>query len=132
MHSMQTMLNFSGRHRLPLIMQSEAAECGLACLAMIASYYGHQIDLNSLRRQHPVSMKGATLRSLVQVAARPHLTCRALRFEVAHLHQLQLPAIVHWDMDHFVILKSVPQKQIVVHDPADGVRYLSLDEASKH
>ena len=52
MQSMQTMLNFSGRRRLPLILQAEAAECGLACLAMIVCYHGHQIDLNSLRRQH--------------------------------------------------------------------------------
>jgi len=132
MQSMQTMLNFSGRRRLPLILQSEAAECGLACLAMIVSYHGHQSDLSSLRRQHPISLKGATLRSLIQVAAQLRLTCRALRFEVANLHQLRLPAIVHWDMEHFVVLKSVTQKQIVIHDPADGVRSLSLDEASKH
>jgi ATP-binding cassette subfamily B protein RaxB len=132
MQSLQTMLHFSGRRRLPLILQSEAAECGLACLAMIVCYYGHQIDLNSLRRQHPVSLKGATLRSLVQVAAHLQLTCRALRFEVDHLHQLRLPAIVHWDMEHFVVLKSVTQKQIVIHDPADGVRSFSLEEASKH
>jgi ATP-binding cassette subfamily B protein RaxB len=132
MQSMQTMLNFNGRRRLPLILQSEAAECGLACLAMIVCHYGHQIDLNSLRRQHPISLKGATLRSLVQVAANLHLTCRALRFEIVHLHQLRLPAIVHWDMEHFVVLKSVTQKQIVIHDPADGVRCFSLKEASKH
>jgi ATP-binding cassette subfamily B protein RaxB len=131
-NTMQTMLNFGGQRRLPLILQSEAAECGLACLAMIVCYHGHQIDLNSLRRQHPISLKGATLRSLIQVAAHLHLTCRALRFEVEHLNQLRLPAIVHWDMEHFVVLKSVTHKQIVIHDPADGEKRLSLDEASRH
>jgi hypothetical protein len=53
-----SVLSFSSRHRLPLIQQTEAAECGLACLAMIASYYGHRIDLNTLRRRYPVSLKG--------------------------------------------------------------------------
>ena len=61
-------LNFGSRGYLPVIQQTEAAECGLACLAMISSYYGHRIDLNTLRRRHPVSLKGVTLRALIQVA----------------------------------------------------------------
>ena len=61
---MQGLLNFSGRRFLPVIRQTEAAECGLACLAMIASYHGHRTDMNSLRRRHPVSLKGVTLRDL--------------------------------------------------------------------
>jgi ATP-binding cassette, subfamily B, bacterial CvaB/MchF/RaxB len=62
------LLNFARRGHLPVIHQTEAAECGLACIAMIASYLGHRIDLNTLRRQHPVSLKGVTLRGLIQVA----------------------------------------------------------------
>lgn len=58
-------LNFSGKGYLPVIRQTEAAECGLACLAMISSYYGHRIDLNTLRRCHPVSLQGVTLRALI-------------------------------------------------------------------
>jgi ABC-type bacteriocin/lantibiotic exporters, contain an N-terminal double-glycine peptidase domain len=129
---MQTMLNFSGRSRLPMILQTEAAECGLACLAMIASFHGHRIDLNTLRRQHPVSLKGVTLRGLIQVAHHLHLSSRALRFEIVHLRQLQLPAIVHWDMNHFVVLSAVTRKGITVHDPAVGEKFYSLAEACKH
>ena len=58
------LLDFRGRPRLPVIRQAEAAECGLACLAMIASYHGHEVDLNALRRRFPISLKGVTLKDL--------------------------------------------------------------------
>ena len=61
-------LTLGGGSRLPLILQSEAAECGLACLAMIVSYHGHRVDLTTLRRRHPASLHGVTLRSLIEVA----------------------------------------------------------------
>jgi ATP-binding cassette subfamily B protein RaxB len=128
----QSLLDFGVRDRLPLVMQAEAAECGLACLAMVASYHGHRIDLGTLRRRHPVSLKGVTLRGLIQVANQLHLACRPLRFELDHLRQLRLPAIVHWDLNHFVVLKAVKHKGIVVHDPASGEKSYSIAEASKH
>jgi ATP-binding cassette, subfamily B, bacterial CvaB/MchF/RaxB len=126
------LLNFASRGHLPVIQQTEAAECGLACLAMISSYHGHRIDLNTLRRRHPVSLKGVTLRALIQVASQMHFACRPLRFELGQLRQLHLPVIVHWDMNHFVVLKSVTKRGIVVHDPASGERFFPIAEASKH
>jgi ATP-binding cassette, subfamily B, bacterial CvaB/MchF/RaxB len=126
------LLNFASRGHLPVIRQTEAAECGLACLAMISSYHGHRIDLNTLRRRHPVSLKGVTLRALIQVASQMHFACRPLRFELGQLRQLHLPVIVHWDMNHFVVLKSVTKRGIVVHDPASGERFFPIAEASKH
>jgi ATP-binding cassette, subfamily B, bacterial CvaB/MchF/RaxB len=125
-------LNFGGRGRLPVVRQTEAAECGLACLAMMSSYHGHHIDLNTLRRRHPVSLKGATLRALIQVASQMHFVCRPLRFDLGHLKRLNMPAIVHWDMNHFVVLKSVTSRGILVHDPASGERFYPIAEASKH
>jgi ABC-type bacteriocin/lantibiotic exporters, contain an N-terminal double-glycine peptidase domain len=127
-----TLFNFSGQGRLPVIQQTEAAECGLACLAMISSYHGRRIDLNTLRRRHPVSLKGATLRALIQVASQMLFVCRPLRFELGHLKRLHMPTIVHWDMNHFVVLKSVTSRGIVVHDPALGERFYPIAEASKH
>lgn len=128
----EDLLDFRGSRRLPAILQTEAAECGLACLAMIAAWHGHRIDLNTLRRRHPVSLKGVTLRGLIQTAAQLQLACRPVRFELDDLRELSLPAIVHWDMNHFVVLKRVTARGIVVHDPAAGVRTYSLQEASKH
>jgi ATP-binding cassette subfamily B protein RaxB len=126
------LLNFGGRARLPLIRQTEATECGLACLAMVASYHGHRLDLTTLRRRHPVSLKGVTLRALIQVANQLNLACRPLRFELDHLRQLRLPAILHWDLNHFVVLKAVTGRGLVVHDPAAGEKSYPIAEASKH
>src|SRR3954469_25109193 len=128
---LQGFLHFGAR-RLPMIHQTEAAECGLACLAMVASYHGHAIDLNALRRRYPVSLKGVTLRALIQVANQLGLACRPLRFEPDHLRQLRLPAILHWDLNHFVVLKAVTGRGIVVHDPAAGEKGYPIAEASKH
>src|SRR5436190_4798536 len=114
------------------MLQTEAAECGIACLAMIASYFGHRIDLDTLRRRHPVSLKGMTLRGLIETARHLQLACRPLRIELTHLNQLRVPAILHWDMNHFVVLKSASRRGLVIHDPATGERRLSFDEASKH
>jgi len=126
------MLSFSNRGRLPMIHQTEAAECGLACLAMVASFHGHRVDLNTLRRRHPASLKGVTLRGLIQTANHLQMACRPLRFEIEHLRQLRLPAILHWDLSHFVVLKSVTKSGLTIHDPATGERSYSITAASKH
>src|SRR3954471_1761980 len=128
----QDYLDFRGRARLPVILQTEAAECGIACLGMIASYFGHRIDIDTLRRRHPISLKGVTLRSLIEIARHLKLACRPLRIELNHLPKIRLPAILHWDMNHFVVLKEATNKGIVIHDPAQGERRLSYPEASKH
>ncbi|MBV9250915.1 MAG: peptidase domain-containing ABC transporter [Acetobacteraceae bacterium] len=125
-------VNFHGGRRMPRILQTEAAECGLACLAMAAGYFGHRVDLNTLRRRYPVSLKGVTLRGLIQVANHMNMACRPVRFEMEDLREVTLPAIVHWDMNHFVVLKDVTANGIIVHDPAVGVRTFNFTEASRH
>jgi ATP-binding cassette, subfamily B, bacterial CvaB/MchF/RaxB len=129
---MMPRLHFGGAQRLPMLQQTEAAECGLACLAMISSYHGQRVDMNTLRRRYPVSLKGVTLRGLIQIANHMDLACRALRFELDHLPKLRLPAILHWDMNHFVVLKAVRGSRIIIHDPAAGERSLAILDASKH
>jgi ATP-binding cassette subfamily B protein RaxB len=125
-------LDFSGRRRLPVYLQAETAECGLACLAMIASYHRYRLDLNALRRRFPASLKGVTLKALMQIAEQLDLACRPLKFEFNNIRQLRLPAIVHWDLNHFVVLKAVTPKGILVHDPAVGEKFFSMPEASRH
>ena len=117
---------------LPEIRQAAATECGLACLAMIACYYGRRNDLNALRREYPVSLKGATLRTVMDIAAELGLAGRPLRLEIEHLRSLRTPAILHWDMNHFVVLRHVGRSGITIHDPAFGVRRFALAEVSKH
>lgn len=125
-------LNFSRRRRLPVIQGAEASECGLACMAMIARYHGHDVDLNGLRQRFSLSMSGATLRSIMSLADSLGFAPRALRVELTALGKVRLPAILHWDLNHFVVLKTVGGGKAVVHDPALGARTYSLDEFSKH
>jgi ATP-binding cassette subfamily B protein RaxB len=125
-------LNFSFRRRLPLILQTEAAECGLACLAMVAGYHGHDIDLFSLRRRYSVSLKGATLAHLIELAGKLAFSARALRLELNELQYLKCPAVLHWDLNHFVVLKKVRGRRLMLHDPARGAVILQSEEVSKH
>ncbi len=125
-------LDFGGGNRLPVFLQTEAAECGLASLGMVANYHGHRIDLAGLRRRFTVSLKGATLASLMQAAGRLDLAPRALRLELDELRRLRTPCILHWDLNHFVVLKSADSRGAVIHDPALGPRRLALAEVSKH
>jgi ATP-binding cassette subfamily B protein RaxB len=118
--------------RLPAVLQNEAAECGLACLAMIASYHGSRTDLNTLRRRYPVSLNGITLRGLIHIASQMQMASRPLRFEMHSVGELNLPAIVHWDLNHFVVLAAVSGRGVVVHDPARGVVHYTLSDAAKH
>lgn len=126
------LLSLWPRRRVPMILQSEAAECGLACLAMIASAHGHNTDLLTLRRRFEMSSRGATLGRLMQIADQMGLANRALRLELEELPQLQVPCILHWDLNHFVVLVRADAKRITVLDPAVGERTLTLKEASPH
>lgn len=123
---------FARRNRLPLILQAERTECGLACVAMVAGYFGHRTDLNCLRRDFPVSARGASLSDVMATAQSLQLHTRPLKLDLEDLQQLQLPAILHWDMTHFVVLKKVSKKEIVIHDPAIGMRRYTLAEVSRH
>lgn len=114
------------------MLQSEAAECGLACLSMVAAHHGHRVNIGGLRRRFPISMKGLTLEQLINVASELHLAPRALRLELSEMDQLKLPAILHWDMVHFVVLESVGKRNATILDPASGRRTLSLDKVSRH
>ena len=120
------------RRRLPMLLQTEAAECGLACLVMVGCFYGHDLDLPSLRQRESLSLKGMTLTQLIAVAGRLDLATRPLRVEMEHLRHLRTPCILHWDLNHFVVLKRATAKVLVIHDPAQGVRRMRIEEASQH
>lgn len=123
---------FARRNTLPIILQTERSECALACLAMVAGYFGYRVNLNALRRQFPTSARGATLSDIISVAGGLRLQTRALRLDLEDLENLQRPAILHWDMVHFVVLKRVDKKGIVIHDPAQGVKRCPWQEVGRH
>ena len=121
-----------GSRRLPVVLQTEAAECGLACLAMVAAHHGLRTDLPTLRRRFALSLKGVTLADLVRMAGALQLNARPLRAELDHLPQLALPCVLHWDLNHFVVLASVRRGVAEILDPAHGVRRMKLAEVSRH
>jgi ATP-binding cassette, subfamily B, bacterial CvaB/MchF/RaxB len=123
---------FSAGREVPDIRQAEAAECGLACLAMACGYHRRPLTLNALRRQHPVSLKGMTLRTLMSTAQNLGFSSRPLRLELDQLGKLQLPAILHWDMAHYVLLAKASGDRLTIYDPALGKRVYTYAEASKH
>jgi ATP-binding cassette, subfamily B, bacterial CvaB/MchF/RaxB len=125
-------LNFGWGRKLSLVLQTEGAECGLACLAMVATYHGYKTDLPSLRQRYSISLKGMNLAHLMQVAGRMDLSCRPLRVELETLERINLPAILHWDLNHFVVLKEIKGTKLTIHDPAAGLVTMELSEASKH
>ncbi len=120
------------KRRVPLILQSEAPECGVACVAMIASYHGLRTDLSAMRVRLSPSMKGVTLQHIAAIAGSMHMSMRGVQAPLEGLARLRLPAILHWDMNHFVVLTRVEPNRIWVNDPARGKRVLTLAEASRH
>ena len=120
------------RSRVPVVLQAEAAECGLACLAMVAGAHGLDTDLPTLRQRFSLSLKGVTLAEMVRMADAMQFNSRALRAEPPELAQVQLPCVLHWDLNHFVVLVALNRDGAVIHDPARGQLVMTLAELSRH
>lgn len=133
---MDEKLVFGRNHATPMIHQDEAAECGLACLAMVAGYHGYDVDLLSLRARHGASIKGMTLTTLLRTAEKLGLDSRPVRADLDHFGELSLPVILHWSFNHFVVLTRVSGKgdrrRYRINDPATGQRILSREEISNN
>ena len=99
---------------------------------MVANAHGHQIGLPELRQRFPLSLKGAKLNQLIYIAQQLGFQTRALRLDMENLGKLKLPCILHWDLNHFVVLAEVGGGKVTILDPAVGNRVLSFSEVSDH
>ncbi len=115
-----------------IVLQAEASECGLACLAMIAARHGDHLGLGELRARFGTSLQGATLKRLMDIAAAIGLQGRPLRLGMDELRDLRTPCILHWDLNHFVVLEHAGRRDVTIADPARGRRKLSREEVSAH
>ena len=122
---------FGRSGQLQNVMQSEAAECALACLCMVACYYGHNIDLASMRRRFGTSSNGIGLARVIEMASALMLQSRALRVELGGISNLRFPCILHWDMGHFVVASGITKKGLEISDPARGQLVVPLSEVNK-
>lgn len=117
---------------MKLVLQGEQADCGLACLVMAACHIGHSIDLAALRRRFGSSARGTSIGRLREIADAMHIDSRAFKLEPEALVRLRTPAILHWDLNHFVVLERTTRKHVHILDPACGRRRLSWRQVGKH
>lgn len=120
-----------GGTRLPVLRSSEISECGLVCVAMIAAFHGRHESLTSLRQRISISTSGLRLRDLLNIAEGLGLSGRAVRVDLEGLPHLQRPALLHWGLSHFVVLKDLTLRGATIHDPAVGVRRVTRAELSQ-
>ncbi|MFI7520590.1 peptidase domain-containing ABC transporter [Micromonospora globbae] len=117
-----------GRRRVPLVLQMADADCGAACLAMIARRHGVRASLAAVRDVLDIGRDGITARALLAAGPRFGLRGRAFRADAAHVGALPLPAIAHWENAHFVVVEHVSERGVRLVDPALGRRLLTPAE----
>jgi len=120
------------KEAMPVVLQIEAAECGLACLTSILISFGNDVSLPEMRIAHPTSLKGTSVAGLIKIAHQVGLDARALRVGVKAVDQVKLPAILHWGMNHFVVLEKIDYDGIQIMDPALGPRKVGAEELGKN
>lgn len=128
------LLNLTGRATTPFVAQDEASECALACIAMVAGYHGLKTDIQALRRQFGLSLRGATLKQMLETCEVLGLNARPIKCDPDHLKHIALPAVLHWNLSHFVVLTKIRQtmtgERYVILDPARGEQVLRPSEVS--
>lgn len=121
------------RRRVRTVLQAEAMECGLACMAMLANVHRHDISLPYLRSLFPVTHRGMTLAEIVDLAGQLGLDAQGLAVaSIPEIAGLRCPALLHWNGNHFVVLEKVVRGQFHVHDPAFGLRIYAADDMERH
>lgn len=114
------LLKFGWRRPIRAIVQGQNSECGLACVGMIANYYGSRLDLVDLRKMNSNSARGMSLAALTDLAGELGLHSRAIRVELDEIANVRLPAIIHFDANHFVVLERVRSGKYYIVDPQSG------------
>ncbi len=117
---------------VPVILQGEISECAIASLAMIAAAWGLKTDLAAFRARIAITPRGINLRTLMNLAANMGLAPRPVRIGLQRLADLKLPAILHWNLDHFVVLEKVAGNRATIVDPARGRTQMTLEAMSPH
>lgn len=121
-----------GVARVPVVMQMEALECGAASLTMILAYYGKYLPLEQVRADCGVSRDGSSARNILIAARSYGLQAKAFAFEPAALRAKGFfPCIIHWNMNHFVVLNGFTKHKAVLNDPAKGCVSVSMEEFNK-
>ncbi len=116
------------RRRVPVLLQLNDVECGAACLAMVLGYHGRRTRVAECGARIGTGRDGATALELAQAARAFGLRVRAYTLEPADLGRLPVPAILHWNFAHFVVLERWSERSVEIVDPSGGRRRLSPAE----
>jgi len=117
------------QRRVKPVLQSEANECGLACLTMLANYHKHDISLSYLRSLFPLSQRGMTLAEIVELAGQLDLDAQGLAVSsIDELKNVRCPALLHWSGNHFVVLEKIERGRFTIQDPAFGTRVYTASD----
>jgi ATP-binding cassette subfamily B protein len=117
-----------GIRRFPLVWQIDEMDCGAACLAMICRHFGRAVSLARIRQLVHTSLDGTSLRALCQAAVELGLAARSVKVSPRNLSHMPLPAIAHWEGNHWLVVFEVTDSHVRVADPALGLRRLPLKE----
>ncbi|NJN51656.1 MAG: peptidase domain-containing ABC transporter, partial [Gammaproteobacteria bacterium] len=109
--------------KLPVVLQSNSTECGIACITMIANAHGRNCSIGQIRRDLGYARMGTSLRTLIDLARDVQLHARAVRLEPEEAGALRTPCVLLWGTQHFVVLKRISRRGWHLHDPAAGVRF---------
>ncbi|GER90303.1 NHLP family bacteriocin export ABC transporter peptidase/permease/ATPase [Dictyobacter vulcani] len=121
-------LPFIDNKKVPVILQMSAVECGAACLAMILHYYGRKTGVAEIRNHYNIGRDGLSARSIVQAARDYGLRVRAISMQRNDFRFVSLPAIVHWEFNHFIVVEHWTPQYVDVLDPAVGRKRLTGEQ----
>lgn len=124
----RSIVNKIWRKRVPVILQMSEVECGLACLAMIMSYHGRQTTISELRANYGAGRDGISALNLVKAARNMGMISRAVALQKNDFKDVTLPAIIHWEFNHFLIVENWTPDHVTVVDPASGRRQMDAEE----
>lgn len=114
--------------RAPFIPQQSSSDCGAACLAMIAQYWGKRLSINMLRNLAGVGRSGASLKGLALAAESLGFQARPVRSSFNRMTEQSLPWIAHWQGEHYIVVYRMKRNRVLVADPALGRRSISYEE----
>jgi len=119
------------RRRVPFVAQIDQMDCGAACLGMLCRYFGRAVSLTRIRELAHTSVDGTSLLALVTAAEQLGLAARSVKATAAQLDEMPLPAILHWDGNHWVVLERLRAQDAVILDPGLGRRRVSREEVGR-